>query len=126
MSELLLAVLAQFGPEAFDFAGFGAAGAWQYVIGGLESAALWLVILARVPSGPYAIVARGACAWSAVEHLMRGACRYAFPMVPGGAPKGVNLCDAATGHDTSAIAVVASLGLALCANYVGAHRASHT
>lgn len=123
MPALLLVALCQFGPEVCNLVGLGTVGAWQYVFSGVESAALWLVMLAVVPAGTYAVVARGACAWAAVEHLMRASCRPAFSMFAP-APRGVNLCDAATGRDTSAIAVVAALGLVLCAHYVGARRAS--
>lgn len=109
MIALLLAAAASaFGPEALSYAGAGSNAAWQYVAGGIESSALWaLVLLTRRDWCQRAIAA-----WAIAEALQRPVCRLAFDMHAAPDLGGRTLCEAATGLPAGSISVVCALALA--------------
>lgn len=108
---LLLVVLVQFAPEHLADALHQSAAAWGYVAGGVQAAALWLIVLVLVPDW----TARAVAAYGAVESALQPACRLAFDMaVPPPRPlPGQNLCDIAAGQDLSWLSIAAACGVAV-------------
>ncbi len=111
---LIVAVLAHLSPHTVAQLSGGKAYAWETVMLGVESSALWLLALTVTER------MRGAAAASCVvvsiyglfESVQRAACRLAFPMdAPLRLPDGAFACDVATGFPFS----ILSLPLALMA-----------
>ncbi len=113
VAMLGILVVANFAPDAMAYAGLGTARAWDYVFGGLEAQAVWMLAGLSTPC----VLARCVAAWGAFEASQRPICRLVFPMDrPVVLPEGVaHLCDAATGVPMSLISAAAALFLAALA-----------
>lgn len=120
---LLLVVLVHFAPEHLADALHQSATAWGYVAGGVEAAALWLIVGLLVTSRP----ARAVAAYGAAESALQPACRLAFDMAspPPKPLPGQNLCDIATGMDLSWLSIAAACGVALCVQRADQSKKGH-
>jgi hypothetical protein len=115
---LLLFGLANYGPELVGWAAGQSAKAWDYVLQGAQSAALWALLASMVPH----ILARASCALGAFEAMQRPVCRLMFPMDAPPQTGGPNLCEAAIGVPVAWVNALAALFVALLAQEV--HRAA--
>ena len=108
---LALFALANYAPEAIADLMRQSASAWDYVLQGVQSAALWAVVGLSMQH----LVARAACALGAWEAMQRPICRLAFPMDRPPAAGGLNLCEVAVGMPIAWINALAVLFVAALA-----------
>lgn len=111
---LLLFALANYGPELVAWAAGESAKAWDYVLQGVQAAALWALIAGLVPH----VLARAACALGAWEAMQRPVCRLMFPMDRPPQTGGLNLCEAAMGLPVAWANALAALFVAVLAQEV--------
>lgn len=115
---LLVFALANYGAELVAALAGHSVRAWDYVLQGAQSAALWCTAGLCLPH----VVARSAAAMGAWEAMQRPACRLMFPMDRPPATGDVNLCEAAMGLPVAWINALAALFVAALAQEV--HRAA--
>ena len=94
---MLLAALANIGPELATWATDGSLRAWEYAAEGTQAAALWLIVLVLLlPYRRARLPAAAVCAYGATEAALRPICRLMFPMDrPPAVPAPEGLCAAA-------------------------------
>ena len=114
---LLLVALASLGPELVARLSGGTVAAWDYVLNGVQSAALW-VLIAGLSSH---WLARASAALGTFEAMQRPMCRALFPMDRPPRTGGIPLWEAAFGAPVSWLGLIAALFVALLAQE--AHRA---
>lgn len=111
---LLLFGLANYGPELVAWVTGESAKAWEYVIQGVQTAALWTLVAGFIPH----MLARATCALGAFEAMQRPVCRLMFPMDRPPQTGGMNLCEAAVGMPVAWINALAALFVAVLAQEV--------
>jgi hypothetical protein len=111
---LVLFGLANYGPELVASVLGGSVKAWDYVLQGTQSAALWVTLASFMPQ----IVARASCALGAFEAMQRPVCRAMFPMDKPPQTGDLTLCEAAIGLPAAWISALAALFVALLAQEV--------
>lgn len=111
---LLLFALANYGPELVAWAAGESAKAWDYVLQGVQAAALWALIAGFMPH----VLVRAACALGAWEAMQRPVCRLMFPMDRPPQTGGLNLCEAAIGLPVAWVNALAALFVAVLAQEV--------
>lgn len=111
---LLLFGLANYGPELVAWAAGQSARAWDYVLQGVQSAALWALLANAMPH----VLARASCALGTFEAMQRPVCRLMFPMDGPPQTGDLNLCEAAIGMPVAWVNALAALFVALLAQEV--------
>ena len=111
---LMLFGLANYGPELVAWVTGGSAKAWDFVLQGVQSAALWTLIAGCIPH----VLARATCALGAFEAMQRPVCRVMFPMDRPPQTGAMNLCEVAIGMPVAWINALAALFVAVLAQEV--------
>ena len=113
---LIVAVLAHLSPRTVAQLTGGKAYAWETVLLGVESSALWLLALTVATRMRGAAAAAGVAVamYGLFESVQRSACRLAFPMdAPLRLPDGAYACDVATGLPLSVLSLPFALLVAM-------------